>query len=209
MSLLAQMKGETREEIRKTIIYGTPAWRIIRLRQLLGDRRGLLPNGTGLRPNYLSHGLAAMEAQVVAGREWFKEREKLPKRLRRNYRLRPSAMPSKEWSEAACLWRELSQQIESALVVGDDEWLDELAKAIREGAPPDDKRVKFTAKVLDLFPKMETARDIYNALEKEQLLPKIAEHDSNNRARVMDAINDVVKDVGFVLRKQYRKGNKR
>jgi hypothetical protein len=36
-SLLARMKGETREEIRNSIVYGTLAWRVVCLRRLLGD----------------------------------------------------------------------------------------------------------------------------------------------------------------------------
>jgi len=138
MSLLARMKGANREEIRNTIIYGTPAWRFIRLRQLLGDeRKRLLGEGRELLPNYLSQGLRAMEAHVVHARalatlrgkppvpaKWLKVLARLPK---------PPPLPGKTCIQAACLWRELSQQLEHALVIGDDEWLDELAKAIREG----------------------------------------------------------------------------
>ena len=39
--------------------------------------------------------------------------------------------------EAAVLWRELMQQFESALVIGDDDWLNDLAKVIRGEAKPE------------------------------------------------------------------------
>src|SRR5439155_14197071 len=117
--------------------------------------------------------------------------------LRRNHRLRPSAMPSKEWIKAACLWRELVQQIECALVIGDDEWLDELAKAIRDGESLKQHadRAQFTAMVLDLFPKIQTASGIYERLKKEKLPDdrlKVEGHVFENKARVMDAINDII-----------------
>ena len=43
-SLLARMKGKERAEIRNAIKYGTPAWRIIRLREMIGDAQGLPDN---------------------------------------------------------------------------------------------------------------------------------------------------------------------
>jgi hypothetical protein len=142
ISLLARMKGETREEIINTIIYGTRAWRFVRLRQLLGERKRSLSDGRGLRPDYLSAGLRAMKAHIVHARahavpnmkaldrlwnelrakrkgkspprkEWLKARNELLTRLPK-----PPPLPDKTWIEAACVWRELSQQIESALVIG-------------------------------------------------------------------------------------------
>jgi hypothetical protein len=226
--LLARCKGETREEIINTIVYGTPAWRIIRLRHLIGDKRGL-------PPNYLSQGLRAIEAQVQdraqaaqnvkaldllwnelraknegkppARREWLKERNKLLKQLRAND---SRVTPSKEWIQAACLWRELSMQIESALVIGDDDWLNELAKAIRGEASPE-QSAQFTSKVLVLLQRKAgaTASDIFadEALKKKYLdkLPdgradvpgrvKVEDHQFANKQRVLDAIHDIATKV--------------
>jgi hypothetical protein len=245
-SLLAQMKGATREEIRNTIVYGTPAWRFICLRQLLCDeRKRLRGNKKQLFPNYLSQGLRAMEAHVAYARahaspnmklldglwnelraknkgkppvpaKWLKERDKLVARLRANEPPRPD----KTWIEAASLWRELSQQIESALVIGDDDWLDELAKAIREGESLKKHAdlAQFTAKVLDLLQKMAgaTASEIFTALDIGEMLPngtwkawdkkkkltgrlRVQGHIFENKARVMDAINDIAAKVDHEL----------
>jgi hypothetical protein len=104
-------------------------------------------------------------------------------------------------------------QIETALVIGDDEWLDELAKAIREGESLKQHadRARFTVKVLDLFPKMKTASDIYNALETREVWVrkgklevkrlKVEGHDFENKARVMDAIHDIEAKIGFALKR--------
>jgi hypothetical protein len=238
-SLLARTKDATREEICNTIIYGTPAWRYIRLYQLIDDeRKRLLGKGRKLFPNYLSQGLRAVEAHIVHARanaepnikaldrlwnelfaknkgkpptrsKWLKERDKLLTQLPK-----PPPQPNKTWIEAACLWRELSQQIEYALVIGDDEWLDELAKAIRGEASPE-QSAQFTNKVLDILREKASAspRGIFNALGIEEMLPngtwktwdkkkkltsrlRVRGHVFENKARVMDAIHDIAAKVG-------------
>jgi hypothetical protein len=69
----------------------------------------------------------------------------------------------KQWIEAARLWRELSKQIEAALVIGYDDWLKELARAIRGEASPE-HGAEFASKVLDLYRPDATARRIYDEL---------------------------------------------
>src|SRR6476660_9015468 len=66
-----------------------------------------------------------------------------------------------DWIEAGPLWRELMQQFETAVVTGDDDWLNDLAKAIRGAAIPED-RAEFTVKVLKLWERKPdaTAREI-------------------------------------------------
>jgi len=241
-SLLARTKAETREEIHNTIIYGSRAWRFIRLRQLLSERRNqLLSERKGLRPDYLTAGLAAIQAQVEARaraaqgvkaidrlwnelraknkgkpparREWLKERNKLLKQLLAND---SRVMPSKEWIEAACLWRELSQQFEIALVIGDDDWLNELAKAIRGEASPE-QNAQFTSKVLVLLQRKAgaTAHDIFadEALTKEYLdkLPngnvdvkgrlKAENHIFAKKQDALDAIHDIAAKVNHELKR--------
>jgi hypothetical protein len=240
-SLLARCKDDTREGIINTIIYGTRAWRFVRLRQLLGDKRKLLlGDRRGLRPDYLSAGLRAIEAHVIgstahaaqnvesldrlwnelhaknkgrppARTEWLKARNELLTRLPKS-----PPLPDKTWIEAACLFRELVQELEIALAIGDDDWLDELAKAIREGESLKEHAdlAQFTAKVLDLLRKMAGAstRDIFNTLDIEEMLPngtwkacdkkkkltgrlRVQGHIFENKARVMDAINDIAATV--------------
>jgi hypothetical protein len=236
-TLLARMKGATREEIRNTIIYGTPAWRFIRVRQLLDEeRKRVRENRRDLLPNYLSQGLRAMEALVKARahaaqnlktldwlwnelcaknkgkpparRQWLKARNELLARLPK-----PPPQPHKTWVEAASLWRNLVGQIECALVIGDDDWLGELAKAIRGETSPE-HNAKFTAKVLDLLQKMAgaTTSDIFLELHTEELQDdgtwKVWEKQKKltSRLRVennlfetkgnaMDAINDIAAEV--------------
>jgi hypothetical protein len=57
--------------------------------------------------------------------------------------------------EAAFLWREQAQQIEIALVIDDDDFLNDLAKAIRGEAQPEPFK-EFTTKVLGLLRKGAT-----------------------------------------------------
>ena len=65
-TLLARMSDETRDEICNTINYGSRAWRLIRIRHLLSERRRqLLSEGKGLRPDYLSAGWAEIGKQVA------------------------------------------------------------------------------------------------------------------------------------------------
>jgi hypothetical protein len=232
-NLLARMSGETRTEICNAITYGTRAWRFIRIRQLLGERRGqALGDKRGLRPDYLSAGLAAIQAQAEfetgegaiqrmkaldrlwnvlraknkgkppTRRVWLKEREKLLARLRPRDRW---AALSKEWVEAACLWRELSQQFEIALAVGDDDWLNDLAKAIRAEASPE-KADQFTSKVLVLLQRMAgaTASDIFKALRVSKRADDKLDVEGRvfaNKQGVLDAIHDIAKKVNHELQR--------
>jgi hypothetical protein len=116
----------------------------------------------------------------------------------------------------------LSQQIESALVIGDDDWLDELAKAIREGKSLKEQRdrAQFIAKVLDLLQKMAgaSAGDICLELHTEELQPdgtwklwdkkkklsgrlRVAGHIFETKASAMDAINDIATAVDHELKR--------
>lgn len=231
-SLLSRMEGASLEELRNTINYGTPAWRFIRLRELLSDK-------AGLQPNYLSAVLAALQAQAEArprdaqiakacdrlwnelraqrkGKpptrsRWLKERDKLLKRLRPHDR---AAKLSKQSIEAACLWRELSQQIESALVIGDGDWLNELAKAIRGETSPE-SGAKFASKVLELFPARTpdaTARDIREKLDRLGLVEilddgkhyKVLDREFGSVADIQEAIHDVLRRIKLELKKQPR-----
>ena len=229
------MKGETREEIRNTIIYGTPAWRVIRLRQLLGDERKRVRGlGRELLPNYLSEGLRAIEAQVRARTDAAQQDVKAD-RLWNELRAKNKSNPPigavrfrpyspNRWVEAACLWRELVLQIETALVVGDDDWLDELAKAIREGESlVEHLGDKFIAEVLYLFTKMPgaTARDVFLKLHIEEMQRDGAwkvwdkkkkfsgklrvegqGHIFENKESVMKAIHKIEATVGHELKRK-------
>ena len=73
--------------------------------------------------------------------------------------------------EAAFLWRELLQQFETALVIDDDEWLNDLAKAIHGETEPEPS-AEFTTKVLVLLRKGATASDIFASLFKAGLVQK-------------------------------------
>lgn len=66
--LTRRMSGETRDEICKIITYGSRAWRFIRIQQLLTERRHQLlkVEGKGLRPDYLSAGLAVLQVEPRA-----------------------------------------------------------------------------------------------------------------------------------------------
>lgn len=226
------MSGETREEICNAILYGSKAWRFIRIRQLLGEwRRQVLNEGKGWRPDYLSAGWAAMQAgakvrpaEVVKAveqlrnklyaknggkppprREWQKENEKLLRRLRP-----PDASPSTQWMEATDLWRELLQRFETALLIGDDDWLDDLAKAIRGEAQPE-QSAEFTTKVLVLLQKKAgaTARDIFAALgsKKSDGRLKVAGRVFENKQRALEAIRDVSKKVNHELARKQKLKN--
>ena len=143
-SLLVRMKGKAREEIRIAIKYGSPAWRVIRLREMIGD-------GQNLPDNYLSEQLAqynALHAAHVREYETICRKHRTSKarfRAVRAMRHKPVILPLH-----LSLWRELLAQIERALLRKDDDWLNELAKAIRGDVSPDD-RAQFTLRVLDLY----------------------------------------------------------
>jgi hypothetical protein len=213
-SLLSKMKGATLTElrpvaeIRNTISYGTPAWRLIRIRQWLGEQRGLQPNflsAVGLaeiKEQVEAHargvrGAKALgrlwnklraEGKLPARRKWLKERDKLLKQHRPN-----DTLP-KQWIEAAHLWRELSQQIESALVIGDEDWLNELAKAIRGEAKPE-QGTEFACKVLDLYRPHATAGRIYDELERLDLVVT-----KGRRYKVLDRVFASVPDITDAIR---------
>ena len=164
------MSDETRDEICNTINYGSRAWRLIRIRQLLSERRRqLLSEGKGLRPEYLSAGWAEIGRQVeeraaAAQRFRAKNKGKLPTpeeflKLCDQFeaaslwreRIVPPPRP-RPVEEAAVLWRQLMQHFETALVIGDDDFLNDLAKAIRGEAQPE-PNAEFTTKVLVLLQK--------------------------------------------------------
>src|SRR5690349_8072527 len=93
-SLLARMKGATREEIRNTIVYGTPAWRFIRLRQLICDERKRLRGyKRQLFPNYLSQGVRATEAHIVHARAHAAQNMKLLSELWKELRAKNKGKP--------------------------------------------------------------------------------------------------------------------
>jgi hypothetical protein len=124
----------------------------------------------------------------------------------------PPPLPDKTWIEAACLWRELSQQIESALVTNDDDWLNELAKAIRGEAEPE-HNAQFTSKVLVLLQRMAgaTASDIYEQLEKHSVWVKkgraeierisVERNLFTSKQAALDAINDIAAKVDHELKR--------
>jgi hypothetical protein len=215
-SLLARMKGGERAEIRNAIRCGTPAWRIIRLRGMIGDAQGL-PD------NYLSAELARYNERMALH---VRERERIF-RKHRTWKARANALRKMRHKPIippphVCLWRELLAEIECALLRRDNEWLDELAKAIRGELSPG-SRAQFNAKVLDRYEKVMwmrippnidlrvtpieqitdvTASDIFKELKIEQLPNgklKVEGHLFENRDRVMDAIHDVEKQIGFAL----------
>ena len=229
-TLLARMSDETRDEICNAINYGSRAWRLIRIRHLLSERRRqLLSEGKGLRPDYLSAGWAEIGKQVeerVAAAQRFraKNKGKLPtpeeySKLRDQFEAEaPSLWSERErivspprrskWDEAAVLWRELMQQFESALVIGDDDWLNDLAKAIRgEAQPKPEPNAEFTRKVLVLLQKTAgaTASDIFAALESDGLVEKqpnglkVAGRPFEKKQRALDAIHDIAKKVNHEL----------
>jgi hypothetical protein len=224
--LLTKMRGKARDEIRNAIKYGSPAWRVIRLRELLGGAQ-VLPD------NYLSAQLAQHNARMAAHererKTIFRKHRTHEERLRalREMRHKPVVLPLH-----LCLWRELCAQIEQALLRKDDEWLNELAKAMRGEALPDD-RAQFALKVLHVYERIMwwpvngdfpanmdlratpieavthvTAGDVYKELKVEKVLElpgrdqravKVEGHIFENRNRAMDAIHDVETQIGFVL----------
>jgi hypothetical protein len=214
-SVLARMKGKERAEIRNAIKYGSPAWRIIRLREML--------NVQGLPDNYLSTQLARFNERTAAH---VRERETIF-RKHRTHEARCCALrkmrhkPPIALLVLAVLWREVLAEFERALVRGDDESLHELAKALCGEVSPE-SRAQFTLKVLDLYERVlwsrmppdvdlrvtpleeivdVTASDIFKRLKIEQtpdglLVEKCRfEH----RERVMEAIHGIEKQIGFAL----------
>jgi hypothetical protein len=107
---------------------------------------------------------------------------------------------------------ELLQQFETALVTGDDDFLNDLAKAIRGEAQPE-PHPKFTTNVLELLQKKPsaTASDIFAALESDGLIVarpsekqpngylKVADRKFEKKQRALDAINDIAKKVNHEL----------
>jgi hypothetical protein len=216
-SLLARMKGKERAEIRNAIKYGTPAWRIIRLRETIGDVRGLLDNYLSAQ---LAHCNARMAAHVRERRMIYRKHRTHDARCRALGKMRHK--PPIALLPLAVLWRELLAQIECALLRRDDDLLNELAKAFRGEVSPE-SRAQFNARVLDCFehamwmrvpPDIDlrvtsleeitdvTASDIFKRLKKEQLPDgklRVEGHLFENRDRVMEAIHDVAEKIGFVL----------
>jgi hypothetical protein len=143
---------------------------------------------------------AKNEGKPPTRREWLKERDKLLSRLRPN----DGSVLSKQWMEAAFLWRELLQQFETALVIDDDEWLNDLAKAIRGETEPEPS-AEFTTKVLVLLRKGATASDIFAALESDGSVKpepnglKVAGRYFENKQRALDAIHDIARKVKHEL----------
>jgi len=227
-TLLARMSDETRDEICNAINYGSRAWRLIRIRNLLSE-------GKGLRPDYLSAGWTEIGKQVeqraaAAQRFLAKNKGKLPtpeedsrfeaaslwrerevlSGAREVFRARIVSPPRRsrsKWVDAAVLWHELMQQFESALVIGNVDFLDELAKAIRGQAEPE-PNAEFTREVLVLLQKKAgaTASDIFAALKSDGLVEKqpdgtlaVAGRPFENKQRALDAIHDIAKKVSREL----------
>jgi hypothetical protein len=137
--------------------------------------------------------------------EWLKERGKLLKQLRADDNYHELSL-SKEWIEAAVLWRELLQQFEAALVIDDDDFLNDLAKAIRGEAKPEPS-AEFTSRVLVLLQKKAgaTASNIFAALKSDGLIEKkpnglkVAGRIFETKQRALDAIHDIATKVNHEL----------
>jgi len=221
-TLLARMKGKAPEEIRNAIKYGTPAWRVIRLREMIGNAQ--LPD------NYLSGQLEKFNARMAAH---VSERETIY-RKHQTHEARSRALrkmrhkPPIALLPLAVLWRESLAEFERAVVRGDADWLNELAKSIRGEVSPH-PREQFITKVLDLYERIlwtqmplevdlrvtslekvvkVSATDIFKKLKIERLSGtdrypigalKVEGHIFENKNRVMDAIHDIEKQIGFVL----------
>jgi len=102
----------------------------------------------------------------------------------------------KQWIEAARLWRELSKQIEAALVIAYEDWLKELARVIRGEASPK-HGAESASKVLDLYRPDATARRIYDELDRLGLVVdigkryKVLDRVFASTPNIMDAIHDL------------------
>jgi hypothetical protein len=105
-----------------------------------------------------------------------------------------------------CLWRAFIEELESAMVRDDEDWLQDFAKAIHEGVSPDG-RSQFAAKVIRLLNYRMwadvTASDIYDALKKRRLPHgggvKVEGHIFENRSRAIEAIQDIAAKIGVTL----------
>jgi hypothetical protein len=101
------------------------------------------------------------------------------------------------------------QQFETALVIGDDDWLNELEKAIRGEAEPE-HGAEFTRRVLVLLQKNAdaTASDIFAAFESAGLVKKhplgleAAGRIFEKKQRALDAIHNIATKVNHELQRR-------
>jgi hypothetical protein len=221
-NLLARMSDETLDEICNAIIYGNRAWRFIRLRQLgltlpplaaelAVLRLQLQPRAAGEKTRKTFRKSRAKNIQPLSFEKLVALKVRLPKR-------RLDEPADDKWIEAARLWRELLLELTVALLIGDDDWLHDLAKAIRGEAQPE-FGAEFTRKVLVLFQKKEvfellqrdkdltgvTASVIFAALERAGLVKpdpnglKVAGRIFETKQQALDAIHDLAAKVNHEL----------
>jgi hypothetical protein len=122
-------RSETWSDIRNRIIYGHSEWRMVRLRQLIGD-------GSKLADNFLDW-LSAHAAELIAARD---------KRYKAKTGKSYEPKEPDDIIEVAWLWRELAAQFQRAVLNGDDDWFARQATAIKDGGIP--QRVQFNTAVI-------------------------------------------------------------
>jgi hypothetical protein len=194
--LLARMKGEDRTEIRAAFKYGTRAWRFLLLRELLRGKKGLPENCFSMLR--AQHDCDEHERDAI-----FRKYQTWKARLRALRKMRELRI-----TPILHLWSAFVHQFERALICRDDDWLQELAKAIR-GEVSQHHRAQFTVKVIDLLDYVGspdvTASEIYDLLHKEKVPVgkieglRVEGHIFQNRDRVIDAIHDIAAEIGFTL----------
>jgi hypothetical protein len=192
-SLLARMKGEDRTEIRAAFKYGTRAWRFLLLREFLRGKKGLPENCFSMLR--AQHDCDEHERDAI-----FRKYQTWKARLRALRKMRELRI-----TPILHLWSAFVHQFERALICRDDDWLQELARAIRGEVSPH-HRAQFTVKVIDLLdytgsPDV-TASEIYDLLHKEKLIDeklKVEGHLFESKDRVIEAIHDIEAEIGFTL----------
>jgi hypothetical protein len=198
-SLLTRMRGEDRSEICAALKYDTRAWRFLLLRDVL--RTAELPE------DYFAEVQRDYDARLTAHEcehaEIWRKYRTMKERAHslRTMRHRAPIMPP-----ILYLWRSFIAEIGRAMMRRDDDWLQDLAKVIREGPLSRDEksRRQFVAKVIQLFEWLPhlTVNEIYDALEKEKLADgkwKVEGHEFGRRNDVTDAIRDIATAVGVTL----------
>jgi hypothetical protein len=206
-SLLAGASKKEWSDIRGTIIYGSAEWRIIRLRQLIGDGSELPDNFLSARKaqweriaaekryvllkeiDVLWRDLAAQfERAVLDGdADWFRRQAKaikdggLPQRWRFNAKV--------VYLLEQAMWGPHARRGKKRRLPGGG-WM-------MEGV--EDLTLTPKGKFTDAM-----ASDIYNALKKESESPLVVERcQFESKERVKDAIRNLAEQLQFEVRKQH------
>jgi hypothetical protein len=187
--------SEEWSDIRNRIIYGSAEWRILKLRQLIGD-------GSQLPDNYLSARKAQWQATAAEKRYvWLDDIDSLWNRWSAQceravldgdadwFRRQANAFAKGGLPQRPLFKAKVIHLFEMAM------W----GTHAKQGDDREDLTLTPAGKFTEVM-----ASDIYRALEKQSESPLVVEgYQFESKERVMEAIHDLAEQLHFALRKQH------